>query len=564
MIITPGITIKGGTKFFPADPPLRTYYDMIQRLLLYYPSPLGKVNLPGSPGSIQAIVMSTDGTKFYTINDSEVVYEFDLSTPFDMNSISYNSVNTTLTELGGSGRALYISPNGTKLYAMSTSEIIHQYTLGTPWDLSTISYDSKSFNVSGYDSGGVHILVSNDGSKLYFVGDSSDTIYQFSLGTTFDISTATYDSVSLNVSTLFGETSPDACAFNSDGTKFYVYGSEKDDIFEFFLTTAWDISTAIFTGHSVDYDTIVSPTGLSIPTNNKYMYISQSGGDIMTVKLGEGNLFHFVNRTYTFTTNTSDTTYGVCVSRDGTMLFRMFGNFITKYVTPNAWVFSEFTLTNTYTVSNFTSNTSAGIRTLYFNDDGTKAYGFSTLPSTRCIEFVLENPYDFSNVISDYSVTFSGTGLNLGSMDFYGPAYITPDGYRIFIVLNDFQSGGRGYVIQQMYLSNAFELSSMQESSNVSLPAGVSGSDVISFFINDEGGRFYTVDKSNETIRSFYITNQENPWDITRYRSDSFYNFSDFETSIYEVNYQHYGNIIIAVGNFDTLYVIDLANNYVN
>lgn len=564
MIISPGITIAGGVKFFPADPPPRVYYDAIQRLLLYYPTPLGKVNLPGSPGSIQSIVISADGTKFYTINDQEVVNQFNLSTPFDMNTISYNNVYTTLTELGGIGRALHISSNGTKLYAMSTSEIVHQYTLGTAWDLSTISYDSKTLNLTSYDSTGVFILVSNDGSKLYFVGDSTDTIYQFSLGTSFDISTASYDSVTLNLNTLFGEVSPDACAFNSDGTKFYIYGSEKDDIFEFFLTTAWDLSTATFTGHSVDFDTVTSPTGLSISQDNKYMYISQSGGDILTVKLGEGNLSHFVNRTYTFTTNTNDTTYGVCVSRDGTLLFRMFGDTIQKYVTPNAWVFSEFTLANTYSVSGITSNSSAGIRALYFNGDGTKAYGFVTLPATRCIEFTLGSPYDFSNVTSEYNVNFGGTGLNLGTMDFYGPGYITPDGHRIFIVLNDFKSGGRGYVIQQMYLANSFELSSIQESSNVSLPPGISATDVISFFINDEGGRFYTVDRSNETIRSFYITNQENPWDITRYREDSFYNFSDFENSVYEVNYQHYGNILILVGNFDTLYVMDLANNYVN
>lgn len=564
MIISPGITITGGTKFFPADPPPRVYYDAIQRLLLYYPTPLGKVNLPGSPGAIQSIVISADGTKFYTINDQEVVNQFNLSIPFDMNTITYNNVYVTLTELGGTGRALHISSGGTKLYAMSTSEIVHQYTLGTAWDLSTISYDSKTLNLTSYDSTGVFVLVSGDGSKLYFIGDATDTVYQFSLGTSFDISTATYDSVTLNLNTLFGEVSPDACAFNSDGTKFYIYGSEKDDIFEFFLTTAWDLSTATFTGHSVDFDTVISPTGLSISQNNKYMYISQSGGDILTVKLGEGNLSHFVNRTYTFTTNTNDTTYGVCVSRDGTILFRMFGDSIVKYVTPNAWVFSEFTLANTYSVSGITSNSSAGIRALYFNGDGTKAYGFVTLPSTRCIEFTLGSPYDFSNVISEYNVIFSGIGLDLGTMDFYGPGYITPDGHRIFIVLNDFKSGGRGYVIQQMYLANSFELSSIQESSNVSLPAGISASDVISFFINDDGGRFYTVDRSNETIRSFYITNQENPWDITRYRADSFYNFSDFESSVYEVNYQHYGNILILVGNFDTLYVMDLANNYVN
>lgn len=560
MIITQGLSIKGGVQFYPASPPPIQYLDMIERLLLYYPTPLSSVNLPNSV-TPRGTAISSDGTKFFAMNDQEQVFEYDLSTPFDISTISYNSITTTLSEMGGTGRGMCISSNGTKLYGITTNDIIHQYSLGTAWDLTSISYDSKSFNLNGYDTLAVCIVVSGDGSKLYYGGDTTDTIYQFSLSTPFDIGSVTYDNVSINMSSLWGETSLDTFAFNSDGTKFYVYGSEKDDLVEFFLSTAWDLDTAVLTGHWMDYDTISSPVALTISPQNNYMYINQATPEIFPVKLGTGNLAHFVNRTYNFTESSTDSTYALCVSRDGTLVFRGVGSNVYKYVTPNAWVFSELTLANTYATTSLTSEITTSIKQIFFSDTGEKAYFFGTSPSTKIVEFTLGTPYDFSNVLSNLTVNFGGTGLRLGAIPFYGPGFITPDGHRIFLPMDDFINN-RGAIIQQMYMANAFDLSSMTESSNVAMPSGISLDNTVSFWTNPEGGRFYITDRSNETIRSFYITNRENPWDITKYSADSFYNYSTYENSLYYMSYQHYGNIILAIGNFDNMIAMDLANNY--
>jgi hypothetical protein len=66
----------------------------------------------------------------------------------------------------------------------STNDSVHQYTLSTAFDLSTASYDSVSFDVSGQDISLYGIAFNTDGTKMYMVGISSDSVYQYTTGTT--------------------------------------------------------------------------------------------------------------------------------------------------------------------------------------------------------------------------------------------------------------------------------------------------------------------------------------------------------------------------------------------
>ena len=42
------------------------------------------------------------------------------------------------------------------------------------------------------------------------------------------------------------EDEPRGLTFNNDGTKMFVIGWDKDKVFEYTLSTAWDVSTATF------------------------------------------------------------------------------------------------------------------------------------------------------------------------------------------------------------------------------------------------------------------------------------------------------------------------------
>ncbi len=59
-----------------------------------------------------------------------------------------------------------------------------------------------------------------DGLKFYVVGSTNDTVYQYSMSTAWNMATASYDGISLSVTAQ--ETVPQGLFFKDDGTKMYL------------------------------------------------------------------------------------------------------------------------------------------------------------------------------------------------------------------------------------------------------------------------------------------------------------------------------------------------------
>ena len=102
----------------------------------------------------------------------------------------------------------------------NNNDSIFQYTLSTAWDLSTASYDSVSFDLSSQDAAPISVAFKSDGTKMYIAGAINDAVYQYSLSTSFDLSTASYDNVSFSFASQTGN--PYGLAFNNNGTKMYI------------------------------------------------------------------------------------------------------------------------------------------------------------------------------------------------------------------------------------------------------------------------------------------------------------------------------------------------------
>ena len=91
------------------------------------------------------------------------------------------------------------------------------------------SYESKSLSVASQDGIPNGMAFNNDGTKLYISGNSNDTIYQYALTTAYDVSTGSYESKSFSVATQL--TGPCGLAFNTSGTKMYVQDFNADTVF---------------------------------------------------------------------------------------------------------------------------------------------------------------------------------------------------------------------------------------------------------------------------------------------------------------------------------------------
>jgi len=187
-----------------------------------------------------------DGTKMYIIEfGSDAVYQYSLSTAWDVSTASYDSVSFSVGSQASSPTCLAFKGDGTKMYiAGITTDRVHQYSLSTAWDLSTASYDSVSFFVRSEESIPYDLAFKGDGTKMYIVGFGSGAVHQYSLSTAWDLANASYDSVSFSVGSQ--ESSPTCLAFKDDGTKMYVMGSGSDTVYQYSLPTAWDVSTASY------------------------------------------------------------------------------------------------------------------------------------------------------------------------------------------------------------------------------------------------------------------------------------------------------------------------------
>jgi len=62
-----------------------------------------------------------------------------------------------------------------------SNNTIYQYTLSTPWDVSTASYANKSFSVVSYEATSNAIWFKDDGTRFYVTGGSSDIVWEFTI-----------------------------------------------------------------------------------------------------------------------------------------------------------------------------------------------------------------------------------------------------------------------------------------------------------------------------------------------------------------------------------------------
>lgn len=194
--------------------------------------------------SIEGFEISSDGLKAYvldafTSSDIDYVREYDLASAFNLSSLTYVQRYNVSRE---QPRYIRLSPDGTKMYVADYSEDIEQYTLNTPYSLSSVSLNGRvdftsevGLNMSGF-------TFSDAGAKLYVTGTNG--VFRYSLSTPYDALTATYDGVS-------GTGVGVGVTFRPDGEKVFDTGS----------------GSTIVQQTSVLLSTLVFPSNVEIPTS---------------------------------------------------------------------------------------------------------------------------------------------------------------------------------------------------------------------------------------------------------------------------------------------------------
>ena len=189
------------------------------------------------------IYVSPDGTRLYICGSSvDAVDQYDIATAWDISTSSYvRRFSVSAQEAIPQG--VEFKPDGTKMYVCgSTGDDVNEYSLSTAWDISTSSF-VQSFSVSAQESVPTGVRFKPDGTRMYVCGSAGDDVNEYSLSTAWDVSTASYVQ---NFSFSSQESGVEGLAFNADGTKMYTCGTANDGVVEYSLSTAWDVSTASF------------------------------------------------------------------------------------------------------------------------------------------------------------------------------------------------------------------------------------------------------------------------------------------------------------------------------
>ncbi|WP_068448552.1 YncE family protein [Polaribacter atrinae] len=221
------------------------------------------------------VLFNADGTKMYVAGDIlNSVSQFSLSTPYDISTITFEdalSISSRETFI----RGIQFNNIGDRFYITgSQSDDIEEYSVSTPFDLSSSVNHLGSYNINSEDSNPSSFTFNNDGSLLFLLGNNTDRIIVYSLSTNFDLSGIASGSIgSFSVNT--DDDSPTGLAFNNDGTKFFITGNEFTKVLEYTLITPFDLisRTPILTNEYSVNDTEVRPTGITFNNSGSKMYV---------------------------------------------------------------------------------------------------------------------------------------------------------------------------------------------------------------------------------------------------------------------------------------------------
>ena len=190
----------------------------------------------------------------------------------DITNSSYDNVSLDVSAQETTPTGLTFNNDGTKLFiAGQVGDAVDEWALSTAYDLSTATYTTQ-FSVSSQDLQPNDVTFNNDGTRMYIVGLANNRLYEYTLTTGFDVSTAsfnyTFDSSSQTVQ-------PRGMRFNSDGTKMFVVDANQDSIFQYGLTTAYDLSTASYDSVSLDISgQDIVPEGLAFNSDGTELFIA--------------------------------------------------------------------------------------------------------------------------------------------------------------------------------------------------------------------------------------------------------------------------------------------------
>jgi DNA-binding beta-propeller fold protein YncE len=373
-----------------------------------------------------------DGLRLYTIGSlGDAVDQYNMSSLQAWN-IDLATYNQTITVSGQESvpQDVFFKPDGTKMYVIGTvGDDVNEYDLGTAWNISTRSY-LQNFSVSTQETTPTGIFFKPDGTKMYVIGTAGDDVNEYDLSTAWDITTATYLQ---NFSVATQEDGPTGIFFKSDGTKMYIAGNTGDDVNEYSLSSAWDVSTSSFVQNFSVAGEDTVPAGIFFKPDGLIMYIIGSATD---------TVYQYVLGA--FSVEAQDTApQDIFFKPDGTKMYILGGNGddVNEYDLSIAWDITTATYLQNFSVATQDTEPTG----VFFKSDGTKMYIVGQA-NDDVYEYSLSTAWDVSSATYTQNFSITGEGAPTG-------IFFRPDGTKMYVI------GSGADNVKEYTLSSSWDVS---------------------------------------------------------------------------------------------------------
>ena len=225
--------------------------------------------------------LSNGSGKMYVCSLTNV-YEYYVGEAYAPTNAVYNGTFDLTTDSSDSlHECIHVNDAGTRMYTLGgTLDNIYQWTLATPYTVSTASYDG-ALSISSQDSSPLKFDVSADGTKIYVFGQTNDSVYRYSM-TAWDITSASYDTGQVKDVSGY-DAACKGVSISGDGTLLTMAGdTATESVYQYVLSTPYDLTTAGTTTHRFDMTGFTTtPSDLSFSPSGRRMYIVEDANDVV-------------------------------------------------------------------------------------------------------------------------------------------------------------------------------------------------------------------------------------------------------------------------------------------
>ena len=167
-------------------------------------------------------------------------------------------------------------------WLLDTGEAVLNKNSIAHWAINT----SNSLSVLAQESNSTGIEFLDNGTRLWVIGYTTNRIHQYALSTAWDLTTAVYSHQSPYLPQGGLSTTIEGMALSSDGTKLYVLSRGSDSIGQFNLPVAFDMTTISFV-QNVSFSYLdTEPTDISFKPDGTVLYlVGYSNDDVHQVPL---------------------------------------------------------------------------------------------------------------------------------------------------------------------------------------------------------------------------------------------------------------------------------------